>query len=149
MRVFRERVFDLDDDKLSRVAVTIRLSERDLRNSLLSGSDLRKADLFKADLGGADLSQVRLNGANMTEANLSSDIKVSGLYSLTLGFLGKEDELRHATNLTKADLTDAILSGANLKDAQGLTQRQLDSACGDDKTKLPAGMTIMPCLDKP
>ena len=33
------------------------------------------------------------------------------------------------------------LEGASLRDASGLTQEQLDVACGDDRTQLPDGLT--------
>ena len=37
-------------------------------------------------------------------------------------------------------------SGANLLGARGLTQTQLDEACGDANTKLPEGFTpLKPC----
>jgi uncharacterized protein YjbI with pentapeptide repeats len=42
--------------------------------------------------------------------------------------------------LDGADLTDAFLTGA-----MGLTQAQLDQACGDGRTKLPPGLTVAPC----
>jgi hypothetical protein len=32
-----------------------------------------------------------------------------------------------------------------LSTASGLTQDQLDDACGDEATKLPSGLTIRPC----
>jgi len=31
--------------------------------------------------------------------------------------------------------------------AGSLTQEQLDEACGDEKTKLPPGLSIKPCPD--
>ena len=40
------------------------------------------------------------------------------------------------------------LAGADLSGATGLTQKQLDQACGDKETKLPEGLTIKPCPDE-
>ena len=37
------------------------------------------------------------------------------------------------------------LSGANLKDAKGLRQDQLDRACGDEDTILPEGLSVTAC----
>ena len=48
-------------------------------------------------------------------------------------------------NLQGANLWGADLQGANLQDAKALTKEQLDPACGDDKTKLPVGLTIKLC----
>ena len=47
--------------------------------------------------------------------------------------------------LTGARLAGADLSGAVLEGAEGLTQRQLDQACGDEETKLPPGLIVAPC----
>ncbi len=53
-------------------------------------------------------------------------------------------------NLQRAKLFRAILQGAelkqtNLEDAEGLTQEQLDRACGNEHTKPPPGLSIKPC----
>jgi uncharacterized protein YjbI with pentapeptide repeats len=47
--------------------------------------------------------------------------------------------------MSGAVLTGANFSGAELQDALGLTQAQLNEACGDATTQLPAGMTIPRC----
>lgn len=46
--------------------------------------------------------------------------------------------------LTRAKLNGAILTGAILLGAI-ITQAQLDTACGDENTLLPPGLTIKPC----
>jgi uncharacterized protein YjbI with pentapeptide repeats len=51
-------------------------------------------------------------------------------------------------NLQKANLQGAQLQGANLTAAQNLTQDQVQTACGDTNTQLPAhlaGLTPPPC----
>ncbi len=53
-------------------------------------------------------------------------------------------------NLSEANLTNAVLrvtklNGTNLSGVSGLTQAQLDRACGDDATVPPEGLTIKPC----
>jgi uncharacterized protein YjbI with pentapeptide repeats len=47
--------------------------------------------------------------------------------------------------LFRTNLTDALLSGADLSIAKNLTQNQLDQACGGAATKLPEGLTLKPC----
>jgi uncharacterized protein YjbI with pentapeptide repeats len=74
---------------------------------------------------------------------------------------------RSAANLTNANLIRASLVGANLTGTQmaganltrthiedtdltaaiGLTQAQLRLACGNANTKLPADITVKPCLE--
>ncbi len=61
----------------------------------------------------------------------------------------KRADLTNA-NLERANLADVVLrladmSGANLRDVRGLTQDQLDMACGNENTVLPSGLTVRPC----
>ena len=49
-----------------------------------------------------------------------------------------------------ADLTGAKTSitsflGTDLRKVKGLTQAQMDAACGDARTRLPAGLKIHTC----
>jgi hypothetical protein len=48
-------------------------------------------------------------------------------------------------DMTHSPLEHADLSGADLSAVRGLTQKDLDAACGDDKTKLPVNLTITHC----
>ena len=51
------------------------------------------------------------------------------------------------TRLDTADLRQANLRGANLTGAVGLTQAQIDNACLDEQTKLPAELSRpAPCV---
>ncbi|MBP7686606.1 MAG: pentapeptide repeat-containing protein [Thermoflexales bacterium] len=91
----------------------------------LGGADLRGAQLQDADLSDANLTNAKLSSVNLTRANLSHTI------------------LREA-NLQNADLHDANLSGAdfsraNLRNAQHLTQAQLDSAKSLSGAIMPDG----------
>ena len=72
----------------------------------------------------ADLSLTDLQGADLSGANLQR------------------------ANLSEANLQGANLVSANLTKAMSLTRKQLDEACGDDKTKLPdylADYQMKPC----
>ena len=88
--------------------------------------DLREADIRNSKLQGANLQDADLQGAKLMLANLQGA------------------NLRHA-NLQGADLRGANLKEADLRNARGLTQKQLDQACGDAKTKLPPNLSIKPC----
>ena len=95
--------------------------------NLDSHADLIGANLSGPDLSGASLGNADLFGARLVKANLSNA-------DLT------------GARLTKANLSGTDLSGANLLGARGLTQTQLDEACGDANTKLPEGFTpLKPC----
>jgi len=85
--------------------------------------DLRYTDLRGLIAPGINLSGIRLMGANLSKANLSeadlsrADLAVAWLID---------------TNLTRANLSETVLvltglSGANLFEAKGLTQDQLNS----------------------
>jgi uncharacterized protein YjbI with pentapeptide repeats len=119
------------------------LSSADLRSADLSRADLKFADLSRADLSGADLSGAILIRADLSRADLSGAI-LNGAHL-------NGAQLSHAdlssAHLSGAQLDRVYLSGADLRNAFFLTQGQLDTACGDDKTQLPEGLTIRPCPD--
>jgi len=48
-------------------------------------------------------------------------------------------------DFTGARLSSASFRGADLTHVKGLTQRQLDEACGDAVTKLPQGLSVKTC----
>jgi uncharacterized protein YjbI with pentapeptide repeats len=83
-------------------------------------------DLDRADLSGAKLPEADLRDAKLKRVNFSGA------------------DLR-GVNLAGAVLRLTRLDGADLAGARGLTQNQLDRACGDQKTALPDGLTVKPC----
>ncbi len=77
-----------------------------------------RADWIGKNLSGQDLKAVNLRGAYLIAADMrNADLRV-------VDFIG-------------ADLRDADLSGANLSTSIFLTQMQINSAKGDEKTLLP------------
>jgi len=117
------------------------LSYRDLPNVNLSGSRLRQANLSLvtmngANLRGADLSVADLFGGRFTGASFAhANLRDANLVGAYFG----------STDFSGAGLVGAILSGAEMETARGLTQEQLDTACGDQETRLPAGLRIPVC----
>lgn len=112
------------------------LGARDFSGSRIRQSDLSLATADRTRFHGANLSLAnlfgaRLSGADLTDANLDHATLVGA-------YLG-------GARLSGAVLTGANLSGAELNDATGLTQAQLNTACGDSSTVLPNGMTIPRC----
>jgi hypothetical protein len=92
-----------------------------LHQANLSGVWLQETPLSIADLSDADLQKTDLSGTLLNETNLSG-------------------AWLQSSNLSGAWLNKANLCGANLSGAKGLTQEQLNSATGDEMTKLPEGL---------
>lgn len=117
------------------------LSYLDLSDVDVSGARLRQANMQlstfdhwsfeNANLSVANLFGTRFNRADFTNANLQAATLV-GAY------------LGHST-VQGMDLTGANISGADLSDVKGLTQSQLEGACGDPSTKLPSGLSVASC----
>ena len=97
-----------------------------LMNTNLIGANLKSASLYNADLSASWLGNTNFKGASLWNANLT-EARLSG------------------ANLDGANLDGTILNGADLSGAKNLTQEQLNQACGDEKTKLPEGLTIPLC----
>jgi hypothetical protein len=114
----------------------VRLGGARLDGSTLSGAKLSSATLTGASLRGVDLSAADLDGADLRDADLSG-ARLTSVRATGAVMAGAE--------LAKADLSGADLSGADLRDARSLTYRQLESACGDSTTRLPAGLSVRPC----
>ncbi|MBK8544190.1 MAG: pentapeptide repeat-containing protein [Caulobacteraceae bacterium] len=106
-----------------------------------SGARIRQADLSlatadRARFHGANMSLTNFFGARLSGADLS-DTNLEGT-TFVGAYLG-------GAHMNGAVLTGANLSGAELADAVGITQAQLNTACGDATTTLPAGMTVPAC----
>ena len=105
-------------------------------NSNLQGFNLKGANLQKANLSGARLQKANLDGASLVNAYLQ--------FANLQGASFRNANFRKAM-LNAADLLGAKFQGADLSGARGLTQEQLDKACGDENTKLPKNLTIKRC----
>jgi uncharacterized protein YjbI with pentapeptide repeats len=112
----------------------------------IAGRNFSGARIRQADLSLATADRARFHGANMSLTNFfgarlsSADLSDTNLEGATFvgAYLG-------GARMNGAVLTGANLSGAELASAVGLTQAQLNTACGDATTTLPAGMTIPSC----
>jgi len=125
----------LRDADLTRASLPgVFLRAGDLAGAILRYADLEGALLVGADLRAADLRDALLNLANLIGANLTN-VDLTGA-NLT-------DAILRDADLGNADLSGAIL--INTLPSGGITQQQLNQACGDDSTTLPAGLTIPGC----
>jgi uncharacterized protein YjbI with pentapeptide repeats len=102
-----------------------------IRQSTFSTAIADRAHFRAANLSLANLFGLRASSADFTDANLEGAVLVGGYFG--------------GARFQGAVLTGANLSGAELADASGLTQAQLNTACGDATTTLPAGLTVPSC----
>jgi uncharacterized protein YjbI with pentapeptide repeats len=150
------------------------LEGRDLRDAEANGVFLVKAKLVEANLRGASLRKADLRGADLSYADLKGANLAGDLSGALLVRADLRDAHLGGANLSDADLSGADLTGANLRlanltgtvfrgtilsgaklsykgsdfiDSRGVTQAQLNQACGDD-TQLPKGLTISRCPEE-
>ncbi len=117
------------------------LSYQELPGLDISGARLRQADLSlstfdKSKFAGANMSIVnafglRAENADFTKVDLADATLVGGWFA--------------GSDFTGAKLDNANLSGSDFETAKGLTQTQLNTACGDASTKLPKGLKLQAC----
>lgn len=113
------------------------IGRRNLSGSRLRQSDMSLATADYANFAGADLSianlyGIRATGANFSKANLAQA-------SLVGGYFG-------GANFSGAVFNETDISGAEMKGAKGLTQKQMNGACGDEATELPKGLMVKRCI---
>ena len=113
----------------------------DFSNAVLTRADASGSQFEAADFAGADLTLVSLVGAHCRRAQFDD---------ATLRHAdARGADLRGASFsgavVTGASFDGANIAGADLRQAEGLTQAQLDQACGDGRTRVPQGMQVRRC----
>jgi uncharacterized protein YjbI with pentapeptide repeats len=129
----------------------------DCPNCNLSGQNLWKLTLKpgsnfdRARFVNTRIKQMEADGVRLRRADFSYAEVPNGRF---IGAVLEDARFRQvsapnavftAAMVKNADFTGARLQGADLTEAIGLTQAQLNAACGDDATRLPEGMTIPAC----
>jgi uncharacterized protein YjbI with pentapeptide repeats len=118
------------------------LGEADLHGANLKHAKMPNASLWKAQLNGADLFHAKLQKAILQEANLEE----ANLGRTNLAGTKLQGANVRSAGFAKAKFQDTELQGVDLSQAKDLTREQLEGACGDERTKLPAGFgTIKDC----
>lgn len=113
--------------------VSAEIQRADFREAKLQYTDFTKAELGRADFRKADISHSRFTMANLARARLTETV-----------FAGTLDFYNAFMLLTR-------IEGVDLSSATGLQQSQIDLACGDAQTRLPAGLSrpaSWPCEDE-
>jgi uncharacterized protein YjbI with pentapeptide repeats len=122
------------------------LFQADFSNHRMVGRDFAGSRLRQADLSATVMNHTDFAGADLRDVNAYGGVFSSSTFS--------------GANLTHASFVGAYLQGANFRGAifdgtnfsgaemsraRGLTQRQLDGACGDEATTLPLGLHVEHC----
>ena len=127
------------------------LIEAKLSKSNLRATDLRRADMSRSEFHESIFNDSNLVSVSAEDADFSNShfvnaradhINLEGA-NLT-GTIFKDTKFGNAL-FERAVLNDADISGADLRDVTGLTQAQLDTACGNYKTRLPTGLSVAYC----
>ena len=108
----------------------------DLKGADLANTCVKEHDLHGADFTGANASLMCMSFANFTGVSFR-DADLSGA-----NMAGAKME---GADMTGAKTSITSFLGTDLRHVKGLTQAQLDVACGDAKTRLPPGLKIHAC----
>lgn len=113
--------------------------ELDAQGAVFANAELQRADFTGANLADTDFEKAELGRALFDNAVITGS-------RFSLANLARAD-LRHAQFTGPIDFTEAFLfltriGGVDLTAATGLEQWQVDMACGDSATRLPAGLTM-------
>ena len=122
------------------------LFQADFSNLELKSRDYAGARLRQADMSAAVMNNTTMAGADLRDVNaygaVFTGVSFAGANMTNASFVGTYLE---GANFRGATLTGVNFSGAEMDRAVGLTQRQLDGACGDGATTLPPGLRIPTC----
>ena len=108
----------------------------DLKGADLANTCVKEHDLHGADFTGADASLMCMSFADFTGVSFRGT-ELSGANMAGAKMDGAD--------LTGAKTSITSFLGTDLRNVKGLTQKQMDVACGDTKTKLPPGLKIHTC----
>jgi uncharacterized protein YjbI with pentapeptide repeats len=107
----------------------------------LTGADLSNTCVKEHDLHGADF-----DGANATLMCMSfADFTNASFRGTELSGANLAGAKLDGADLTGATTSITSFLGTDLRHVKGLTQAQLDVACGDATTKLPPGLHVHTC----
>jgi uncharacterized protein YjbI with pentapeptide repeats len=122
------------------------LFQADFANLRLAGRNFAGARLRQADFSAAVMNHSRFAHADLRDVNayggVFSGADFSGADLTHASFVGA---YLQGANFQGARLEGTNFSGAEMNRARGLNQRQLDAACGDNTSTLPAGLKLSAC----
>jgi uncharacterized protein YjbI with pentapeptide repeats len=121
---------------------SIKAGNKDCPHCVLAGADLTNQCVKGGNLAGADFDHARLVLMCMSFANF----KGATFRGADLSGANLAHAILAGADLTGAQMTITSIKGTDLTRVRGLTQSQLDAACGDAETKAPAGLQVKTCL---
>jgi uncharacterized protein YjbI with pentapeptide repeats len=113
--------------------------------------DCPHCDLTGADLTSQCVKQGNLEGAKFDDAKLVlmcmsyADFRHASFRNADLAGANLTHAKVDNADFTGANLSITSIRGTDLSHATGLTQAQLDRACADSETKVPAGLKAKTC----
>ena len=114
----------------------LEMKDRDFAGARLRQADFSAAVMNHTSFAGGDLRDLNAYGAVLSGASFA------GANLTNASFVGA---YLQGANFRGANLSGVNFSGAEMERAVGITQRQLDAACGDGATSLPRGLRLRPC----
>ena len=110
------------------------------------GCQLQGANLLNTCVKTKDLHGANFDGANATLMCMSfANFKGASFRGTNLDAANLSSAKLDGADLTGASTHITLFLGTDLTHVKGLTQAQLDVACGDAKTKAPAGLKVHVC----
>ncbi|HFB54908.1 MAG TPA: pentapeptide repeat-containing protein, partial [Hellea balneolensis] len=96
---------------------------------------LKSVDAMKATFKGAYFADSNLDHGNFSGSDFTKALFIDTKFG---------DAIVENAVFERAEFTDS-----NLAKVIGLTQEQINTSCGNEKTELPTGLTLMNCEDLP
>jgi uncharacterized protein YjbI with pentapeptide repeats len=122
------------------------LFQADFANAELKGRNFAHARLRQADLSAAVMNRTSFAGGDLRDANFYAGVFSSANFAgANLTNASLVGAYLQGANFRGATLNGANFSGAEMNRAVGLTQAQLNHACGDGSTLLPHGFSVPAC----
>lgn len=122
------------------------LFQADLSNLTLKDRNLAGARLRQADFSAAVMNRTRFTGGDLRDVDAYGAVLTGASFAradlTNASFVGA---YLQGANFSGARLSGVNFSGAEMNRATGLTQAQLNQACGDDSTLIPRGLYIPRC----
>jgi uncharacterized protein YjbI with pentapeptide repeats len=110
------------------------------------GCKLAGANLFNTCVKAKDLHGANFDGANATLMCMSfADFRGASFRGTILDAANLASAKLDGADMTGARTRITSFLGTDLTHVKGLTQAQLDAACGDARTKVPAGFKVHFC----
>ncbi len=133
-------------DLSGRLLVGAKMTDSVFNGSDFSGAVMTRVDASHSEFEEANFTEADLRRASLADANCP---RARFERATLINADGRRANFSRASfagaDVTNMNFGGADVSGADLRAARGLTQAQLDQACGDSRTRLPRGMRVGHC----